>query len=131
MKYEMLTFVILFVLIPSVISLECYFCNSNDDENCASDNIPDGYKHHCNVTSEPYCRKIAQTIDNIKSVVRTCGTKSGSKSCYKTAGKNTASVCSCNTNYCNNAISFNQQQQKVMTMISSIIILAITMIFLR
>ncbi|CAF0898299.1 unnamed protein product [Rotaria sordida] len=34
-------FVILIVLIPSGINLECYFCNSNDDEDCASDNLPD------------------------------------------------------------------------------------------
>ncbi|CAF0742611.1 unnamed protein product [Rotaria sordida] len=123
-------FVILIVLIPSVINLECYFCNSNDDEECASDNLPDIYKNHCEVSLDPYCRKIVQTISGSKSVVRTCGSKSGSKTCYKTAGKNMANVCSCNTDYCNNAISLNQQQ-RIITMISSPIVLAITMIFLR
>ncbi|CAF0817981.1 unnamed protein product [Rotaria sp. Silwood1] len=130
MKFAIFTFVILTVLIPSVINLECYICNSNDNEDCASNNLPDKYIHNCDVNVEPYCRTILQTIDEKKSIVRTCGSKAGSKSCYKTIGKNTANVCSCNTNLCNNAISLNQQR-RIITVISSITILAIPMIILR
>jgi len=126
-----LTFFILLALIPSITTLQCYVCNSNENPKCASGENLDDFKHQCSPAPEPYCRKIVQTVNKATSIVRTCGSKIGAKSCYKTAGTNSASVCSCNLDFCNNAPSFNRQQQQMMTIFSSIVVLAITMIVLR
>jgi len=125
-----LTFIILLALIPSITTLQCYVCNSNEDSNCANGENLTKFKQQCYQTTDPYCRKIVQTVNKETSIVRTCGSKIGAKSCYKTAGINNANVCSCNTDFCNNAPSFNRQQQ-MMTILSSIVVIAITMIVLR
>ncbi len=48
-------------LVPSVISLQCYVCNSNEDKNCADENNLGKFIQTCKQTIEPYCRKIDQT----------------------------------------------------------------------
>ncbi|CAF0954584.1 unnamed protein product [Rotaria magnacalcarata] len=134
MKFGIFSYAILFVLIPLISTetsnLNCYVCNSNVDEGCDGDSVPDVYKVECSARTNPYCRKIIQTVDEQKSVVRTCGSKVGSKSCYKTPGKNNAQVCSCDFDFCNQATSLNRQE-RIMTMMSSIIILTITMLIIR
>ena len=84
----------------------------------------------CSETVDPHCRTITQMVNKEKSVVRLCGSKASSKSCYKTAGINNANVCSCNTDLCNSAPSFNRYQQ-AMTVASSLIFMAISIILLR
>jgi len=125
-----LTFIILLALIPSITTLQCYVCNSNEDPTCANGENLNKFKQQCYQTVEPYCRKISQTVNKETSIVRACGSKIGAKACYKTAGLNHANVCSCNTDLCNNAPNFNRQQQ-MMTILSSIVAVAITMIVLR
>lgn len=49
-----------FNLAPSVISLQCYVCNSNQDKNCADGNDFTNFIQTCSETMEPYCRKIDQ-----------------------------------------------------------------------
>ncbi|CAF1046393.1 unnamed protein product [Adineta ricciae] len=130
MHYWMLSFVILILLIPYVSSLKCYVCNSNEDPTCAdSDNLGKFVKQ-CPQREDPYCRKIVQRVDQETSIVRTCGSKVGTKLCYKTAGTHTASVCSCDEELCNTAVTYNVQQ-RFMTILSSITTLIITMILLR
>ncbi|CAF3716480.1 unnamed protein product [Rotaria socialis] len=134
MKFGIFSYAILFVLIPLISTttnqLKCYVCNSNVDEGCDGDSVPDVYKVKCSAMIRPYCRKIIQTVGEQKSVVRTCGSAAGSKSCYKTPGKNNAQVCSYNHDFCNQATSFNRQE-RIMTMMSSIIILTISMLIIR
>jgi hypothetical protein len=74
---------------------------------CGNDDNLGGFKAVCNGSLvEPHCRKMVQTgqkTKNIKSkktdvlfflvekktsIVRSCGSKIGAKSCYKTAGVN-------------------------------------------
>ncbi len=50
-----------FNVAPSVISLQCYVCNSNVDESCADGSVLNKFIRTCNETIEPYCRKIDQT----------------------------------------------------------------------
>ncbi|CAF1025193.1 unnamed protein product [Rotaria sordida] len=125
-----LTLIVLVALIPSITTLKCFVCNSNEHPTCANAGELNIFQKECNVTVEPHCRTITQTVNQEKSVVRACGSKATTKSCYKTAGFNNANVCSCNTELCNNAPNFNRQQQ-IMTILSSIIVVAITMIMLR
>ncbi len=49
-----------FYLVPSVISLQCYFCNSNENKACEDRNNLNNFKSTCNITVQPYCRKINQ-----------------------------------------------------------------------
>ncbi|CAF1011734.1 unnamed protein product [Adineta steineri] len=127
-----LTLIVLLVLIPSITTLKCYVCNSNEKSACASDGkLNEKLTQTCPSNMEdPYCRKMVQTVNGDTSIVRSCGSKIGSKECYKTPGVNTANVCSCKTDLCNNAPSFNRQQQ-MMTILSSFIVVATAMIFLR
>ncbi|CAF3328762.1 unnamed protein product [Rotaria socialis] len=127
-----LTLVVLLVLIPSITTLKCYICNSNEDPKCTSTNADDlaAFARDCTVPVEPYCRTITQTVNTDKSIVRTCGSRVTSKSCYKTAGLNSANVCSCNSDLCNSAPKFNQPQQ-IMTILSSIFVMATALIMLR
>ncbi len=53
-------------LVPSITSLQCYVCNSNEDPNCASDGNLDAFKQQCSQTNDPYCRKIVQTSNDEK-----------------------------------------------------------------
>ncbi|CAF2605280.1 unnamed protein product [Rotaria sp. Silwood2] len=125
-----LTLIILVALIPSITTLQCYVCNSNDNPECTDVSNLASFAKTCNETIDPYCRTISQTINEVKSIVRACGSKASLKSCYKTAGFNNANVCSCNVDLCNKAPNFNRQQQ-IMTILSSIIIVATTMVMLR
>ncbi|CAF1119739.1 unnamed protein product [Rotaria sp. Silwood1] len=125
-----LTYILLIALIPSITSLRCYVCNSNDNPQCTNGTQLSTFEQECKETIEPHCRTISQTINDIKSIVRACGSKASAKTCYKTAGVNNANVCSCNTDLCNHAPNFNRQY-KIMTILSSIIIVAITMVMLR
>ncbi|CAF4158737.1 unnamed protein product, partial [Rotaria magnacalcarata] len=45
-------------------NLNCYVCNSNVDEGCDGDSVPDVYKVECSARTNPYCRKIIQTGNN-------------------------------------------------------------------
>ncbi|CAF0822988.1 unnamed protein product [Adineta steineri] len=130
MQYLMLIFVVLLALIPSITTLNCYVCNSNKDFGCLTDSNLAQFESQCSDTEDPYCRKIVQTVDSMTSVVRACGSKTGAKSCYKTAGNNHASVCSCNIDLCNTAANLNGQQ-RFMMIIQSIAALIITMMLLR
>ncbi|CAF1680348.1 unnamed protein product [Rotaria magnacalcarata] len=127
-----LTLVVLLILIPSITTLKCYVCNSNDDPRCLNTNAEDlkVFGQECGISVDPYCRTITQTVNKDKSIVRACGSKITSKSCYKTAGLNSANVCSCNYDLCNSAPKFNQPQQ-IMTILSSIIVMATSLIMLR
>ncbi len=50
-----------FNLAPTVIGLQCYVCNSNEDKNCAGDNDLSKFSQTCSQKIDPYCRKIDQT----------------------------------------------------------------------
>ncbi len=50
-----------FCLVPSVISLDCYVCNSKENKTCEDGNKLDSFIRTCNETVEPYCRRIDQT----------------------------------------------------------------------
>lgn len=56
------------VVCPPGESIQCYQCNSHDDQRCADKNPPDEFRREC-TTNEPQraeftlCRKIKQTID--------------------------------------------------------------------
>ncbi|UJR36165.1 hypothetical protein I4U23_028899 [Adineta vaga] len=130
MQYWILSFVILILLIPYVTSLKCYVCNSNEDPACDFDDQLSNFAKQCPEKEDPYCRKISQKVDGYMSIIRACGSKIGSKLCYKTAGTHTANVCSCNDDLCNTAVTFNGPQ-RFMTILSSVVAITITLILLR
>ena len=76
---------------PTITTLKCYVCNENENAACADETALAKFATECQEKNEPYCRKISQTVNGKNTVVRTCGSKTGSKSCYKTAGKNNVS----------------------------------------
>lgn len=47
--------------VPSVGSLQCYVCNSNEDAGCADGDDLKRFVQTCKETAQPYCRKIDQT----------------------------------------------------------------------
>ncbi len=100
-------------LVPSITTLKCYVCNSNENSKCSAGETLEEFKIQCPSVTDPYCRKIVQTSNDEKinatkikkkqcilfllvnketSVVRTCGSKIGAKSCYKTAGTNSVRI---------------------------------------
>ncbi|CAF0859496.1 unnamed protein product [Adineta ricciae] len=131
---QLIYLVLFLALIPTITTLQCYQCNSLEDAACADaegDNLAK-FAQNCPQPSSAdlYCRKIVQIVNKEKSIVRSCGLKKGTKDCYKTAGVNHASVCSCQGDLCNSAPSSNRQQQW-MTIVSSIMVVAVSMIFVR
>lgn len=50
-----------FCLVPSVISLKCYVCNSNEHKLCGSESNLNSFIQTCKQKVEPFCRKIEQT----------------------------------------------------------------------
>ncbi|CAF0740084.1 unnamed protein product [Didymodactylos carnosus] len=130
----MIVIVLLCVLVSSVNSaesLECYECNSNENEACSNGDAASlsPFKATC-AQEKPYCRKIVQTVQKKTSIVRACGSGLGNRACYKTAGQNSANVCSCNSNLCNHA-GIDLKQNRILTFISSIIFILVTMLLLR
>lgn len=76
------------ILVPTITTLKCYVCNENESPSCADESALAKFVSECKETVDPHCRKISQTVNEKTTIVRTCGSKTGSKSCYKTAGKN-------------------------------------------
>ena len=76
------------ILVPTITTLKCYVCNENESPSCADESALTKFATECKETVDPHCRKISQIVNDKTTVVRTCGSKTGSKSCYKTAGKN-------------------------------------------
>lgn len=50
-----------FYSVPSIGSLQCYVCNSNEDASCAEGHDLNKFVQTCKETVQPYCRKIDQT----------------------------------------------------------------------
>jgi hypothetical protein len=77
----------------------CYVCNEANDKRCAEPySKPAEHLQKCAV-GQNYCRKAIQKIADVETVVRQCATekfKGGIEGCYKTAGKATQHVCTCN-----------------------------------
>jgi len=98
---------------PVSVLRKCYVCNSIDDASCAGENgkfaANDKHKKDC-TNGESFCRIITQNIDGEKSIIRQCAKelyKPNYVGCYKTAGKSTQNVCTCNSgDYCNSASVF-------------------------
>ncbi|UJR09938.1 hypothetical protein I4U23_014160 [Adineta vaga] len=98
-----LSVILLLALIPCITTLRCYQCNTIENADCGDSEKLAPFEQEC---------------------------RKGNKDCYKTAGANTASVCSCQEDRCNTAPSFNRQQQW-MAIFSSIILVAISMVIVR
>ncbi len=56
-------------LVPSITTLDCYVCNSNENSNCANAGSLDKFKERCPSTPDSYCRKIVQT-GNEKNILK-------------------------------------------------------------
>lgn len=83
---------ILSILVPLYHSLDCYVCNSIQNAACSGKDLSQ-FRQTCdNSTVDPYCRRISQTVDGEKSIVRDCGSKQGSAPCYSTTGGNSVSI---------------------------------------
>lgn len=80
------------------IAAKCYVCNEADDRACGdSATLKKEHIQECK-RGETFCRKIVQNVENEKHVIRQCAKelyKPNYSGCYKTAGKATQHVCTC------------------------------------
>lgn len=130
--------VTLVVIVPSVVSLKCWDCNSYFNDRCGDPFDPTLFDKvdcsqvkpsHLQGNTTQFCRKTRQIINDRTTIIRGCGyiaDDSIDKACIKLSGSSDATrmLCSCSKEACNGAtIQFNLSTQFLVIVCTSITLL--------